>query len=97
MISNAQKKIIFTVLNSHGLDKVWVFGSYARNENRPDSDLDLMVRLNKRVNLLDIIGIEQELSEALGIKVDLVIEGSLDPLVKPYVEKDIKPLMVNEE
>ena len=56
-----------------------------------------MVNLGKRINLLDFIGIEQELSDALGIKVDLVTEGSIDPMVKPYVEKDIKPLMVNEE
>jgi len=97
MISNAQKKTILTILNTHGLEKAWIFGSYARNENKPDSDLDLMIKLNKRLNLLDFIGIEQELSEALGIKVDLVMEGSLDPLIKPYVEMDIKPLMVNEE
>jgi len=97
VISEAQKKIIFSILKPYGPVKVWIFGSYARNENKPDSDLDLMVKLEKRINLLDFIGIEQELSEALGIKVDLMSEGSLDPLIKPYVEKDIKPLVVNEE
>ncbi|MCI0752047.1 MAG: nucleotidyltransferase family protein [Flammeovirgaceae bacterium] len=97
MVSDDQKKKISKVLEPFRPFKVWVFGSYARNENKEDSDLDLIVRLGKRVNLLDFIGIEQQLSEALGIKVDLAIEGSIDPLVKPYIENDIMPLMVNEE
>ena len=97
MISEVQKKVIFKILRPYKPLKVWVFGSYARGENKSDSDLDLMVNLGKRINLLDFIGIEQELSLALGIKVDLVTEGSLDPMVKPYIDKDIKPLMVNEE
>ncbi|MEK6781394.1 MAG: nucleotidyltransferase family protein [Bacteroidota bacterium] len=97
MLSEIQKKVIFKILGPYKPVKVWVFGSYARGENKSDSDLDLMVNLGKRINLLDFIGIEQELSDALGIKVDLVTEGSIDPMVKPYVEKDIKPLMVNEE
>ncbi len=97
MISEGQKKIIFQILRPYKPFGVWIFGSYARMENKQGSDLDLMVKLGKRINLLDFIGIEQELSEALGIKVDLVMEGSLDPLVKPYVEKDIQPLLVNEE
>ncbi|MBS1557977.1 MAG: nucleotidyltransferase family protein [Bacteroidetes bacterium] len=97
MISDAQKKIIFEKLAPYKSFRVWIFGSYARGENGPDSDLDLLVKLGKSINLLDLIGIEQELSEALGVKVDLVTEGSLDPLVKPYVDLDIKPLTVNEE
>ena len=97
MISEVQKKVIFKILRPYEPIKVWVFGSYARGENKSDSDLDLMVNLGKRINLLDFIGIEQELSMALGIKVDLVTEGSLDPMVKPYVDRDIKPLMVHEE
>jgi len=97
MISETQKEIIFQILRPYKPVSIWVFGSYARNENKAESDLDLMVKLGKRINLLDFIGLEQELSEALGIKVDLVTEGSIDPLVKPYIEKDIKPLLVNEE
>lgn len=97
VITEVQRKVIFKILGPYDPIKVWVFGSYARGENKSDSDLDLMVNLGKRINLLDFIGIEQELSEALGIKVDLVTEGSIDPMVKPYVDKDIKPLMAHEE
>lgn len=97
VISVEQKKTIFQVLAPYDPISVWVFGSYARNENSKGSDLDLMVKLGKRINLLDFIGIEQELSSELGIQVDLVSEGSLDPLIQPYVNLDLKPLMVNEE
>jgi len=44
---------------------------------------------SKRVSL-DLIGVEQNLSEELGIKVDLVTEKSISPLIKPFVEKDIR-------
>jgi predicted nucleotidyltransferase len=97
MVTEVQKKAIFSILKPYKPFKVWVFGSYARNEEKSDSDLDLMVNLGKRVDLLDFIGIEQELSKSLGVKVDLAMEGSLDPLIKPYIEQDIMPLMVNEE
>ena len=97
MISEVQKKVIFKILHPYEPIRLSVFGSYARGENKSDSDLDMMVKLGKRINLLDFIGLEQDLSEALGVKVDLATEDSIDPLVKPYVELDIKPLMVNEE
>jgi uncharacterized protein len=85
MVTEIQKKTIFNVLKPYKPFKVWVFGSFARNEEKSDSDLDLLVNLGKRVDLLDFIGIEQELSKSLGVK------------VKPYVDQDIMPLMVNEE
>lgn len=64
MISEVQKMVILKILKPYEPIKVWVFGSYARGENKSDSDLDLMVNLGKRINLLDFIGIEQELSMA---------------------------------
>jgi predicted nucleotidyltransferase len=45
---------------------------------------------NNKVSLFDLIGAEQELSEKLGIKVDLITERSLNPIIRPYVEKDLK-------
>ena len=44
----------------------------------------------QKINLLDIIGLEMSLSDALGVKVDLVTERSLHPKIKQYIERDLK-------
>lgn len=93
MISALQQNIILEKLSPYKPKKISVFGSYARGENREGSDLDLLVEFPNTINLLDLVGLEQELSEILGIKVDLVTEGSLSPYVRPYVEKDLKKLL----
>jgi predicted nucleotidyltransferase len=92
MIDSTQKSIIVSSLRSINPRKIGVFGSFARNENKSESDLDILVFLdtNNKVSLLELIGAEQDLSEKLGIKVDLITERSLSPLVRPYVEKDLK-------
>ncbi len=92
MISPEQRNIVISHLKELQPKKIGIFGSYARNENKDDSDLDVLVYLDysKRVSLLDLIGVEQNLSEELGIKVDLVTEKSISPLVKPFIEKDIR-------
>jgi uncharacterized protein len=97
MISEQKKLIILEKLKPYKPKRVSIFGSYARGKNNDASDLDILVDLGVRVNLLEFIGIEQDLSETFGVKVDLVTEQYLHPLVRPYVEKDIQPFMVNKE
>jgi uncharacterized protein len=92
MINQTQKETIIQHLQPIRPNKIGVFGSFARGENRAGSDLDILVYLDQanKVSLLDLIGAEQELSEALGIKVDLITERSLNPLIRPYIEKDLR-------
>ncbi|MCA4900722.1 MAG: nucleotidyltransferase family protein [Bacteroidota bacterium] len=92
MITQHQKEILLQHLKPLNPAKVAIFGSYSRGENRDGSDLDVLVFLNDshKVSLLDLAGVELDLSDALGIKVDLVTERSLNPLVRPYVEKDLQ-------
>lgn len=71
---------------------IGIFGSYARGEEHEESDLDILVKFGKRLNLFDLIGLEQDLSETLGIKVDLVTENALSPLIKEFVEEDLKKI-----
>lgn len=92
MITNQQKQVIIDHLKPLRPFRIGVFGSYARNENKQDSDLDILVALDYSLkpSLLDLIGVEQSLTDALGIRVDLVTEKSLHPYLKPYIEKDLK-------
>ena len=89
MISTQQLETIKKITAKFGPKLVGVFGSYARGENSKKSDLDVLIEFKQRVNLLDIIGLEQELTEALGIKVDLVTVGAVNEQLRPDIEKDL--------
>ncbi len=60
------------------LAQVWVFGSVARGDDRPDSDLDLLVELKPGSSFADIIGLDEELSALLGCAVDVVTTTELE-------------------
>ncbi|MBI5001492.1 MAG: nucleotidyltransferase family protein [Euryarchaeota archaeon] len=72
-------KEVAAFLAERGAKRIGVFGSYARGEQRSGSDLDLVVEFRDPKSLLDLVGMEQDLSEALGIKVDLLTEKSISP------------------
>lgn len=67
------------------LNKVALFGSYVRNEQKPESDIDLLVELKEPVGLLEFLSIEQELSSTLGKKVDLCTYNSLSKFFRDDV------------
>jgi predicted nucleotidyltransferase len=69
-----------------------VFGSYARGDFDPTSDVDLLVRFSKPKSLLTLVRIERELSERLGKPVDLVTEGALSPYLKDRVLAEVKSI-----
>jgi len=89
MITESEKFIIKKTLSPINPTLIGIFGSYARSEANEDSDLDILVDVNEKVNLLDIIGFEQELSDNLHKKIDLVTMRSLNNKVKPYIMKDL--------
>lgn len=68
---------------------VGIFGSYSRNEQKPESDLDIIIDFQTTIDLLNLIGIEQELTEKLGVKVDLITLKSINPKLLGYIQKDL--------
>lgn len=69
---------------------IGIFGSYARGDARPDSDLDLLVEFKEPKSLFALIRIERELSEALGIKADLLTERSISPYLIDRIKAELK-------
>ncbi len=62
-----------------------LFGSVARGEETPDSDVDLLVEFTRPKGLLALVGLEQELEAALGRKVDLLTPAALSPYLRDLV------------
>ena len=77
-------------LASLPVEKAWLFGSYSRGEEQPDSDIDLLVRFDAdaRISLFKYASIILTLEAAMGKEVDLVQEGSLLPFVAKTAEAD---------
>lgn len=93
MISEQQKKIILEVTNRINPTYVGVFGSFARGEQNENSDMDILIDYQIPLDLLEIVGLENELSEMLGIKVDLITQKSLNKIMQPYIQKDLIRLL----
>ena len=90
MITQALTEQIMGILKPYYPARVSVFGSYARGENNQESDLDILIKFNERIGLLKLVQIEQELSDKLGIEVDLVTENALkNPRLKNLVYQDL--------
>jgi predicted nucleotidyltransferase len=71
------------------IGELGIFGSYARGEQQSDSDLDVLVAFDKPVTLFDLVRLENELTEELGIEVDLVTKDSLKPRIETRVRDDL--------
>lgn len=83
---------ILGIARAHGAHDVRVFGSRARGDARPDSDLDLLVRFEDGRSLVDLVSMKLSLEELLGIGVDVVSERGLSSYIRDRVLADAKPL-----
>ncbi len=63
----------------YGVKSLGVFGSYVRHEENRQSDLDLLIEFNVAPSLIKFVGLENYLSDILGVKVDLVMKSGLKP------------------
>lgn len=74
-------KIIAEYFKTQPVLKAWIFGSFSRNEQRNDSDVDILVQYDrtKRIGLLKISGMCLDLQDKIGRKVDIVEDGTLRP------------------
>ena len=87
-----QREKIISVARKHGIRNVRVFGSVARGEDTPGSDIDFLVDLEPGRSLLDLGGALVKLQELLGRKVDIVTERGLHWYLRDKILKEARPL-----
>lgn len=73
---------------------VGVFGSFVRQEQRPDSDLDLLIELDRppKISLIGLVELEDYLSHVLGVKVDLAIRTNLKKRIGARILQEVEPI-----
>ena len=72
-----------------GLQDLAIFGSVARDEAGPDSDVDVLVTFEGRTGFRAFMGLQFELEAILGAKVDLVTPKAMRPTLRPRIERDL--------
>jgi len=70
------------------VSKAYLFGSYSREEATPESDIDILVDLERSVTLFQMISMQIELEKLLSRKVDLISSNGISPRLRPYIDHD---------
>jgi predicted nucleotidyltransferase len=80
--------------DEYGVRVVGVFGSYVRGEQQPDSDIDILIELERpsRISLLGLVELEYYLSERLGTKVDVAIKRNLKKRIGKRILDEVVPI-----
>ena len=79
------KESVLPILIQHGVGKAALFGSAATDQMEPESDIDLLVRIDRDISLLEFVGLKLELEGALNRKVDLVEYETIKPQLKDRI------------
>lgn len=81
------------ILLRYGVKRAGVFGSLARHEMNARSDIDLLVDFEKPIGLFEFVGLQLELQQALGCKVDLGEYQTLKPLLRERILQEVVPIL----
>ncbi len=81
---------LIEICRQNDVSKVGLFGSMARGEANDQSDIDLLVEFSRRKSLLDMVTLEDRLTEAMGRKVDLLTEAAISPYLKDRILADLQ-------
>lgn len=91
-IEKSQADSIRHIAHEHGVVDIQIFGSRAMGKGTPTSDIDLLVELAPGRDLLDLIGLKQDLEAALGCPIDVVTRDGLSPYLKDRILREARPL-----
>jgi predicted nucleotidyltransferase len=90
MLSQQQIDIIINTLKPFNPKKIGVFGSYSRDENTEESDIDILYTFDSKYSLFDLAGLQMELQDKLQKEVDLVEFTAIHPRLKAKILNDAK-------
>lgn len=85
-------KKIDPILKAHDISYAGVFGSVARGEARPESDLDILVRPGRPTDLFEYFDLREELTLALGCEIDIVTEKNLNKYFRSSILNELKTI-----
>ena len=77
-----------SLLDAFGVSRVFLFGSFARDEGRDDSDVDLLVEFNRPIGLFAFARLQRELGERIGRPVELVTPAALKPQLRERILRE---------
>jgi hypothetical protein len=77
------------LIAKYKVKEIGIFGSYIRGQQESESDLDILVDFDEYPSLLEFVELEEELSELLGIKVDLVMKSGLKPRIGQRILQEV--------
>ena len=90
MLSSPDIEKLSKFFSSKPVKRAFVFGSFARNEETPDSDIDILIEIdeNVRMGLVKFISMKLDLEEMFKRKVDLLADGGISKFILPYINQD---------
>lgn len=81
---------LIEICSKNDATMIGIFGSMARGQATPQSDIDVLVRFSKRKSLLTLVKLERELSTALGRKVELLTEAAISPYLRDRIKQGLR-------
>jgi predicted nucleotidyltransferase len=78
------------ILMQYDVKFAGIFGSYARGDEKPSSDVDILIDFNKPISFVEFFNMKESISEKLEKEVDIVSAKSILPYFKDYINKDLK-------
>lgn len=86
------KKELLAIASKRGASNIRIFGSVSRQEETADSDVDFLVTLEQDRSLLDLAGLQQDLSSYLSHNVDVIPDDSLNKYLRDRIINEARPL-----
>ncbi|MDI6450445.1 nucleotidyltransferase family protein [Anaerobaca lacustris] len=87
------RQATLAILQRYGVARAALFGSATGNRLRPDSDVDILVQIDRDIGLLDFVALKMELQDALGRKVDLVEYDAIKPRLRDSILSNQEPIL----